>query len=309
MPLNSRIPCRFTRRWVRPHICRSTRHRGTTLIEVLVAMPVIAIVGVIAITLLLAAYRQARFADGTLTASRELRHASLVMASELRPMQPADLVAYTDTSIEFESLVASGVVCDVQNPARTIDLLPVDAVEPILDPARTAWIMPAQNGDRVAAWLAPVPPSLAPIPFVATLRAVVSSSACAGSILRATSDRAVRLELTDSLPTQLAEGTPVRITRRTRYNLYRASDGLWYVGRRTRTGLKWDVIQPVVGPLSSAFALGLRFTLLDSMGAAVTPGPSVAAVRVSLRALRRGTTPPVLDSSAIEIALRGRNDD
>jgi type II secretory pathway pseudopilin PulG len=287
---------------LRPHPVRA----GTTLVELLVAIPVLAIVGAIAVAVLLAAHRQARATDGRQGNARELRHGGMVMAAELRPLQPADLVAWSDTSIEFNSLVGTGIACDTRGARRAIDMLPTAGG----DPLRTAWITPPEPGDALMLWIAAPSPADSALPLRATLQSVGTSSGCAASPLRSGPGRAVRLTLGDSLPGDVQDGSPVRVTRRMRYALYRAGDGLWYLGRRVRGEAGWDVVQPVIGPVRAARFHGVEFVVMDSLSMPLASGASnVAIVQVRFRAERPGASPTSVDSAFTDVALRGRLDE
>lgn len=281
---------------------------GITLVELLVALPIMGIVGLIAVLLLIAAERQARRADAVGGSMRELRHAAVIIGSDLRPLRPADLVAWTDTSLDFDATIGVGTACDVRGVGPQVNVLPAAAPNASTDPAGMRWIAPAQDGDLLTVWLAAAPP-LAPTPWRSLVRDAITSNACAGSLLRSNGAAAVRLLLDDPLPSQIAEGTPVRLTRRTRLHHYRASDGFWYLGRRTRGRAVWDVTQPVAGPFASAALRGLRFAVADSMGSVLLVPGAVppAAVRIELRAPRTGFT-GMLDSTFAAVSLRGRDE-
>jgi len=283
-----------------------SRRAGSTLVELLVALPIMGIVGTLAVVLLLAAQRQARRGDDTNRTMRELRHASAVAGAELRPLRPADLVTWSDTSIEFNTLVGSGVACATRSVGAHIDLLPTDDG----DAAGTRWVMPMQDGDGITAWLAAEPsPGLPVVEWVSVAIATAPTVSCASSAAYTGSGTGVRVAVEDSLRRQIAEGSPVRITRRTRHRLYRAGDNLWYIGRSTRSRTGWDVNQPIAGPFASAALRGLRYTVIDSAGAPLPLGTTVgaAAVRIELRAPRSPGSAD-RDSLFVAIALRGRGD-
>ncbi|HYW33181.1 MAG TPA: hypothetical protein VE869_16890, partial [Gemmatimonas sp.] len=267
-------------------------------------LPLLAIIGTLAVALLLGAHRQARGSDARERTSRELRHAALVLAAELRPLRSVDLVAWTDTSFDFDVLVGAGIACGTRGTLRAIHLLPAQRD----DPAGTAWIASPETLDDVTAWqLAPEPS--APAALVRhTLDRVTPASTCAVSPLQGSTGLGVTLVLRDSLSRQVEEGTPVRVLRRTRYALYRSSDGFWYLGRRSRDGGTWTVIQPVVGPLLSAAAGGVSFSVSDEAGSRLASGGAGAvAMHVGLRAVR-GESGARPESTHVEIALRGHHE-
>lgn len=284
---------------------RGRAARGSSLVELLVALPIMGIVGTLAVMLLLAAGRQARRNDALNAAVRELRHAAVVAGAELRPLQPLDLIAWTDTSVEFEALVGTGIACG--NRARTawVDLMPPD--EP--HPTATRWIAPLQDGDRLTLHMGSGAPPEPPMVWQTFATGTTGGGACTPPLAPAVGV-GTRVALDDSLPRGVAEGTPARITRRTRYHLYRAGDGQWYLGRNTRGRALWDVTQPVAGPFRSATGGGLRIRVVDSIGSALPAGPSAAAaaIRLELRAPRDAVA-ATSDSTFVAIAIRGRPDE
>ena len=285
-------------------------HRASTLLELLVAIPIMALLTALAITLLISTQRAAQRTNHALAASHELRHAGAVLAAELRPLSARDLVFWSDTSIEFTATVGTGIACAGRGPRDRIDLLPTTDS----DGARTTWISPAQTGDGISLFRASVDSIVAPLPQQSTLRSTASTRACTHSPLVDSSTdpsaKTVTLRLTNTLPTDVAAGSPVRITRRIHYALYQSGPD-WFLGRRELSPTGWDVTQPVAGPLLAARALGLVIKLRNSAGATLLPGDTTAAtVHLELRAPARPTssqraarTTPV-DSAIVDITLR-----
>jgi hypothetical protein len=79
-------------------------------------------------------------------------------------------------------------------------------------------------------------------------------------------------------------GAALRFVRRARYQLYRASDGLWYVGHLDclpSRATPCATIQPVVGPFESN---GVHFAYRDSTGAVTSDPTRVARIDVHARA-------------------------
>ena len=289
---------------------RSRTRRASTLVELLVAIPLMALLTALAVALLLTTQRAAQRADLTLAASHELRHASAILAAELRPTSARDLVAWSDTSIEFESTVGTGIACAGRGPRDRIELLPTTNA----DGARTSWISPAQVRDGVSLFLSPTDSSFAPLPHQSTLRATSSARTCTRSPLidssAVPSARTITLTLISTLPANIGAGTPVRITRRIKYALYQSGPD-WFLGRRERSAVGWDVIQPVAGPLHSARALGVLIKLRDAAGVTLRPGDTTAATLhlelrapARLRPTSRSARTTITDSAIIDITLR-----
>ena len=292
------------------HSAPPTPRHASTLVELLVAIPLMALLTALAVALLISAQRAAQRADHTLAASHELRHAGAVLAAELRPLSARDLVTWSDTSIEFESTVGTGIACAGRGRRDRIELLPTTSA----DGARTSWVSPAQAGDGVSLFLAPTDSILTPLPHQSTLRTTSSTHTCTRSpLIDSSADpsaKTVTLKLVDTLPTGIAAGTPVRITRRIHYALYQSGPD-WFLGRRELSPAGWDITQPVAGPLLSARAFGIVIKLRNAAGATLLPGDTTAAtVHMELRAparltpTARSARTTLADSATIDITLR-----
>lgn len=291
----------------------TTARRGMSLIELLVALPLIALLGFVAIRLLLTVQRDAVALDNALSASRELRHSAGILLADLRTVRSEEVIAWTDSSLEFESTIGTGVVCAASVPITFVAIGQTSAsavnFQATPYPADAQWNSVPQPGDRVQFWQAPAIAFTEDIAATAVVRAITNGSDCDGSPLRSTSRETTRLTLRDTLAGRAAVGAPVRVTRRTRYSLYRASDGDWFLGRRALTMSGWDVIQPVAGPLAAFRDRGLRIAMQDSAGAPLVSGTGrPLSASVALRAPRRagrstsGRAP--MDSLRITIAFR-----
>lgn len=249
--------------------------KGTTLVELVAAIPLLALLGLVAAMLVLNGQRVARTVDGRTSRTREMRHAAAALAAELRSSRSRDLHAWNDTLIDFDVTVGFAIACG--NPqADRIDLLPATGN----DPLRSTWSSAPDAGDRVHIALTPTHPTEPPVTHDAGITMVATSNtACASSTLRATMPGAVvRLTITPATPAPAIIGAPIRITRRTRISLYRASDNEWYIGLRTLRPSGWETIQPVAGPFASASERGLRFALIARNGAALAARTTTAPV-------------------------------
>ena len=281
------------------------------LLEVLVALPLIALLGGVAVQLLLSVQRQVVQADGTLGATRTLRHSAGILAAELRVLQPRDLVLWTPTSVEFDGSVGVGFVCAANRGQPQLLLVGSDSLMSVPDSRATVWNQPPQAGDRVSVWLRRATPTDSLRADSALVRAIGTSTDCARSpLLQGRAGDAIRVTLVAATSDDVATGTPVRITRRTRYLLYRASDNDWYVGRQSRSDRGWDIVQPVAGPLQPPRDRGLVLRVYDAYGVMLADASQAVPARVSieLRAPRRsGRASPrvvTIDSLRVDVALR-----
>lgn len=270
--------------------------RGTSLVELLVALPLGLIAAATAAILLVRLARATRTQGAQLTAIRELRHALAVLRDDLEPLEVRDVVAVSDTLIEIRAHLGVLHFCE---PAGATSMI-VAAPERLDD----AWVAGIRAGDAVRSWGGVADAGTVP---VERLRTVVGGPVTIGrgacGIVPSVPTRRWRLTFADSQP-QLAAGTPVLVQRGVRYQHYR-SGGSWWLGRRTRDGVTWEGLQPVAGPLLSPSQGGMQAAALNE---AATPAglDSVAAVRVVLRTPRRVVAPVTIpaDSATIEVALR-----
>lgn len=292
----------------------TTSRRGSSLLELVVALPLLALLGLVAVQLLLSVQRSVVRDDASRFAARELRQASAILLSELRMVSASDLLSWTSTSVEFLGPVGAGIVCatrdstlfvvgDESSSAR----VPSDNAP---DATGALWLQPVQVADRVTVWLRG--PSLADTlrAHIAAIGTIGGGANCHGSpLLPLGATPTTAVTLSSPLPPRVVIGAPVKVQRRYQYSLYRAADGAWYLGRRTFGAGGWDVVQPVAGPLASATDGGVVFTVRDHHATALAlPNDSAARVDITVRAPRPhvlGAGRTALDSLRVSIALRG----
>lgn len=282
--------------------------RGTSLVELLVALPLAVLAATAAALLLLRIARPARAQSAALTVSRELRHARLLLAADLEPISGRDLHIVSDSLLEFTGQLGVAAVCSVAN-AYSLEV----AVPP---QSAGQWLGAARAGDRVRGWLMPVYPAMPPERVVRVLAAdpVVSGLRTCGAD---TVNRATiwRFTFHDSAFHRLY-GTTVSVHRDVRFRHY-SSGGLWWMGRQSRIGGQWDGLQPVAGPLVTPAQRGLEIEARDAQGRSdvinLTTPDSVRARMVGLtigmrmRRRVRETWAPAADSVEIIVPLRASN--
>ena len=290
--------------------CTADPRRGGTLVELLMALPIAALLAAAAAATLMGGWRLMRQAAASQGSTRELRHAQAAFESELRPLRATDLQAVSDTSIEFDALLGVGVVCATTvagtGAADHVEMVSVDPA----DPRGVSWASSLRVGDVLSVWRVN-PDSLASlIELRTTVRAIGWGSACAASpwMTGWADRRTVRLTLADVSPTPIVVGTAVAARRRTRLSLY-GSGTLWHLGKRTRVGGAWDVVQPVAGPLLSPARGGLSVRLLDGAGVVTSALTDAAAVRLQMRVDRApdGRSAPRRDTATVDVVLRAES--
>lgn len=279
--------------------------RGATLVELLVAMTLTAVVLGAATS---AFVRQRRGADlhaSRASAESQLRAAlgELQMALDGLSAAAGDLVAgeARDTALQLRMVVASAIACD---SGAGHALLASDDTSAV----RAAGFAAAPKIGDTLWWHVSGPSSWMARPvtgITASVGACVSTGGGAQPILR------LALPSPDTVP----RGAPVRLTRQARFSFYHAGDGSWQLGVS-----EWsDVLhafappQPIAGPFTLALPGGVRtgFRYFDGGGAELPVGPagvsvaSVARVRISAIAPedRPAGAAPAYRRDSIDVAV------
>lgn len=271
---------------------------------------------------LLARHERAHAAlDARLLAGAQLREGEGALAHDLLPLSPAagDIAPgeARDSAIAIRAAVATGIACDT---AGLSVALPPPAADPLGSfqerlsvPQRfdTVWAFASDGAGR--RWI--------PLQINAVSKSPSRCGAGLGTLPLPAGDRLVlTVAGVAALPPGVAAGTPVRVTRRVRWSLYRASDRRWWLGLREQAATTGALaaVQPVVGPLrpyaADSAQSGAAFLYYDAGGAPIPPGAAdtrgVVRIRVVLRADRLPAraapgAPPLRDSTVIAVAPRG----
>ncbi|MDQ6828356.1 MAG: type II secretion system GspH family protein [Gemmatimonadota bacterium] len=293
------------------------RRAAFTLVELIIAL---ALLGVVLGAMLGLLNRQRRFYAGAaqiVTARVTVREAIDLLPRDFRGLSPAegDIYAMGASSIEYRASMGISVVCTVGGSRRSITIAPSSIG------GLTQWSSEPQLGDSL--WL--FDPGAAADDSddrwrIAATTTAPSSGMCPMASGFTTSvaeeSRGYALDLDRALPASIGPGSAVRFFRRARYELYRASDGKWYLGYLdcvASRAIPCSEVQPVSGPyLSGASAPpGLALTYFDGTGAVTASRDRVARIDVISRAETSGDVAvdgmrpgPHRDSLAVSIHLR-----
>lgn len=280
--------------------------RGSSLIELLVALPIAALVAAAAAAALIASWRLVRTGNSAVGSAREFRHAQAALEADLRPLHIADLRDIRDTVLEFDATLGVGAICAVTS-ARKIDVIAIDPREV----RGLSWASAVQSGDLVSAWMRDSAGGIEPVQQTSSVTDIGWGSNCAAAPWTSgwTDTRTVRLAFADGrMVHSIIVGSPITLKRRTRFSLYKSGNE-WFLGRKTHNGTSWDVIQPVAGPFLSPANRGMTVLLLDRSGAPTFTPALAAALRVGLRATQRavGNSAAKTDSAGFDIVLRSES--
>jgi hypothetical protein len=256
----------------------TARRSGTTLVELLVTLPLAALVLALVAAALLSGWRAARQHDHAARHRRELRHAAGALAAELRPLATDAVLHWSDTLLTLRASMGTAIVCHHPAPATVVVLAPPGSSTGV------PWRTPPAAGDALQGWTLATDLHT-PQPLHATVEAVEGGTACPPSPAAPRGAGAIAWRLTLQRPSPLAfvPGLPLHVTRLVRYRLY-ASQGGWFLGRQTFTRGAWEGLQPLAGPLESPTARGMRVQGWDAAGIALASGgAALQHVRVTLR--------------------------
>lgn len=231
------------------------RRRAATLVELLVALILAALVLATATSSVLRQQRVHARIRSVSGADAQLRAATLVLAGQLALLDPlaGDLSAgeAADSAVQFRAAIVSSLACITETGSAT--LLP-----------DTAFLGGMSSRPRVgdslwwlmdSSWMA---------------RRIMTVSSVPASCVSPVSAAGTSLSLQLAAPDTILAGTPLRITRQSRYGVYRASDGTWQLGFRewNDAAHAFSAPQPVAGPLAPPSARGASsFRYFDDGGA------------------------------------------
>ena len=281
------------------------RRRGASLIELTVVIALLAVIGTATLGVVVHQERFYREQAAAIDSRATVRDAASLLQSELRALTPADGDLYTlgPSAVDFRATLAQSVICTI-SPSRTQITIPP---EHLATGAPLTWLgSQPEAGDTLlvlatestlgGAWdrhvLTGAPTRAGSCPTTSGLTTTPSEASAA-----------LTLSLSAPLDTAIAPGAPVRVVRRARYELYRASDSRWYLGYLdclSSRATPCNVVQPVAGPFAP---MGIRLAYLDRGGAPTADPSRVARIDVLAIAERR-SSPTALDSLATTIALR-----
>jgi type II secretory pathway pseudopilin PulG len=271
-----------------PELCPAGHRPGVSLVELIVALAVSAMVLLAVLSILIAenarASQQRELGDGWFT----LRSATDLLAYDLRQASATggDLRAISDTAFTVRSRLGSGTVC-----ARTLNAYALTAVSGEFtaatgDSALVLAVMstPAWRGVRVSAVGAP---------------GTIGPATCVWSG-SAPPTVGVRLLVgTAADTTNVTVGSQMHAFRSTEYGITTSSGRRW-LARRVSGG-NWELL---AGPLQPN---GLQVTYFTNTGSATTTPSAIAAVRITLRSESHGRQrngERMQDSVSFRVALR-----
>ena len=263
-------------------LTRGANRRAFTLVEIIVAIMLAAIVLGAATSSALRQQRTHSRVQGENQGDAQVTGATLILGEQLGMLDrdAGDLTAgqAQDTALGIRALVAASIAC--QSKGGSVSFVPDTSALGAFAGASDA----AQPGDSLW-WLADSTWT------AGTITAVGRAAAACGPPFGA-SGGATRIAF--ARPDTVPPGTPLRVTRQSRYGIYKASDGTQQLGfREWNAGSgKFAAPQPIAGPLvlkAGTRRSGFRYfddtsTELDP-AAALVDVRRVARIRITMHSL------------------------
>jgi hypothetical protein len=253
------------------------RRRGTSLVELVVALSLTGLVLATAGSSLLRQQRGFRWIGDVTGVESQMRPLAQTLSAELALLDPTvgDIAPgqASDSTLQLRATVASSLACDSATSAVT--LVPESATGVATSGSARA----AAVGDSL--WFLSDSLGWQARRITAVSRVTTGCRSPAAS-------NAATIRLTLDAPIDAPAATPIRVTRQERYLVYRASDGAWYFGVSdwsVATG-RFASPQPIAGPFLRSTSDGARtgFRYFEASGATITPDGSnertIARIRV-----------------------------
>lgn len=300
------------------------RSSGFTLIELLVAAALLGIIGMAVLSVTLSQMRFHAAAVSAMDTKRTVHEGTALLRVDLRGVAPSSggIYALRPDGIDVRAPLGASIVCHIDASRAIVGIPPTSAAAGPL----TSWSMQPQRGDTVLVYddgaandpSTPDDGSAAPGTWHTHVLTAdpASGGACptASGFTRNTTEAAaaLSLRLSPQLAPEIVPGAALRFVRRARYQLYKASDGRWYLGYLdclASRATPCSTIQPVNGPFAPN---GVRFVFTDSTGGATSSPERVSRIDVLARALVDGArnsgaaSEPAAESLLITVALRNR---
>ena len=271
-----------------------TDRRGFSLVELIVILALSTLVmgGLTSVLV-----RQQRFYRGTadlIETRSQIRQAAGIIPSDLRGVSTigGDILSISDTSMVFWATIGQAVACTAIPGTSAIDIPPLTLAN---NNTLASFTMTPGLGDTVYVYHDGATDAASDDHWEAygiTGPPTISQTPCLSLTGSAdlTTDR-YRFPLSAGLAADVSVGTPLRFVRRTRYSLYQATDGAWYLGYCSPACA--GAPQPIAGPFlpGNGANAGVSFSYQNAAGAVTAVPGDVAQVSIVVR----GQTKEVVD--------------
>jgi prepilin-type N-terminal cleavage/methylation domain-containing protein len=289
----------------------STRRRGFTLVEILIAMLLTTIVTGAVYRTIVESRRLQRTLYSRMDTAQSARTTALFLGTALRELDAfqGDLVARTDTSVRYRAARWTGLTCTNATASGG------DLVIGIRNTQLWGAQLPTAGQDSIFLYLEVDPNTRNDDRWVIGVVSAVGTGTCADAAAATTVTFSIRAADGGNTAVTAANGFrrggPMRGFQHEEVTMV-PNGGLTWVGRRTMASNgTWTTFEPVVGPIMAA--TGLNFALFDSLNTATTTVTNAASLQLTVRALsreigwRNGINARHVDSIVTRIALRNNS--
>jgi prepilin-type N-terminal cleavage/methylation domain-containing protein len=272
------------------------RRPGLTLIELLI---VLVLLGVVAGGMLGIVARQQQFYTGNagiIETRGSVRQGLTVLQGVLRTISPknGDIYSMGRTFVELREPTGSSIICQF-GVTRNLIVLPPTALS--AGTGLTSWLAAPQIGDSVLIYDSGRKVGTADDTWdkndvtVAPIAGTTCPTSTGFTTTAAEAAAGWTITLRNTLALSVLQGAAVRFFRPARYELFQASDGLWYLGMRDcMTGplaASCSGLTAITGPFLPAAESGpsgLELTYYDVTGAVTSDPSQVRRIDIVLRA-------------------------
>ncbi|MBL0938682.1 MAG: hypothetical protein IBJ03_07295 [Gemmatimonadaceae bacterium] len=301
---------------------RNQERSGFTLVELIIALCMTAMFGVVVARVMMAQQRYFQRIHELGSVRRELRTALGMLPADLWSLSTVggDIADFSAQSLTVRSTLGASFVC-ARSGSNSIDLPPLGSART----TTTSWNSAPVIGDTVRILRSDSSGVSGDYWSAHQITAISTSTAyCASSpYLDASLDGAkvrYRFTVVPALPDSVTTGSAVRFTRPARWTLAKVTSGRWYLHRAEFLNGSWGTETPVSGPYMAPSSGGLVMTYFDSLGVSLTQLSErnrIARLEIILRG--QGMTLPaaqgapagaidkrIIDSLAFTVAVRNR---
>ena len=302
---------------------RMAGRRGLTLVELMVAILLLAIVGGGIMRVMVK--QQQYYTDATRTAGakRELRLGASVLPAELRSISSSggDIMTMSESEMLTHAYIGSSIICKKGGAGNDeIWVPPLNLAHHTL----TSFVVRPQVGDTVFLFNENLLKGAQDDQWEVRSIAALDTDAgdCLGppytDLVQDAPKKRFWFRLNAALPDSVKVGAVVRFSRPVRYKIYQEASGNWYLGLQEHVGGSWGTASPLAGPYRPFAAgdnatSGLQFRYYDSLGVRVTNmalTKTVSRVDVFLRtnagiaAIKERNGNALRDSVLMRVAIR-----
>lgn len=280
------------------------RPAGFSLTEILIVITLLGLIGTMLTSVLVRQQRFHRAVSSMTDARARMRDVATILPTDLRGLSTigGDILAFTDTSLQFRAFLGTSIVCDW----RTTQIIGIPPKVMASGNVISAWIYPPAANDIAFIYDEGTEAGNADddwTPYILTSTDdTVSTTICPSSTTFTTAGDNTATKYVLRLPsapdqTRIKPGAPIRFAREVRYSVYLASDAQWYVGFQSCTphasltsagtcGTREVLAGPVKAASTDTTQSGLFFVFYNQSGGVVTSqanAGTIASIGVGIR--------------------------